>query len=71
MNKQSNELLSQQTRLKIINQRPDPINSHSKVPFTVYAEVETDPLKDEKGKFVERQYLGELGDERNPVWMVF
>ncbi|MBQ0797357.1 hypothetical protein [Zhongshania sp.] len=44
---------------------------HSNVPFTVYAEVETDPLKDEKGKFVERQYLGELGNEQNPVWMVF
>jgi hypothetical protein len=44
---------------------------HSKVPFTVYAEVETDPLKDAQGKLAERQYLGELGNERNPVWMVF
>ena len=44
---------------------------HPGVPFTLYAEVETDPLKNDQGKFVERQYLGELGDQQNPVWMVF
>mgnify|MGYP003636761200 CR=1 FL=1 len=44
---------------------------HRGAPFTLYAEVETDPLKNEQGKFVERQYLGELGDQQNPVWMVF
>ncbi|MFT6275228.1 MAG: hypothetical protein ACJAZ0_001322 [Halioglobus sp.] len=44
---------------------------HPGVPFTLYAEVETDPLKNDQGKFVERQYLGELGGQQNPVWMVF
>ena len=41
------------------------------VPFTLFAEIETDPLKDEDGKFVERQYLGELGNQDNPRWMKF
>ncbi len=44
---------------------------HPGVPFTLYAEIETDPLKNAQGKFVERQYLGELGDANNPKWMVF
>lgn len=44
---------------------------HEGVPFTVYAEIETDPLKNEQGKFIERQYLGEWGDRNNPMWMVF
>lgn len=44
---------------------------HRGVPFTLYLEVETDPLKNEQGKFLERQYLGELGNEDNPQWMVF
>jgi len=44
---------------------------HAGVPFTLYAEIETDPLKDEQGKFVERRYLGELGSRSSPVWMVF
>jgi hypothetical protein len=44
---------------------------HRGVPFTLYLEVETDPLKNEQGKILERQYLGELGNENNPQWMVF
>ncbi|CAA0082614.1 Uncharacterised protein [Zhongshania aliphaticivorans] len=44
---------------------------HRDAPFTLYAEIETDPLKNAEGKFVERQYLGALGDENNPLWMVF
>ena len=43
---------------------------HAGVPFTLFAEIETDPLKDEDGKFVERQYLGELGTQDNPRWIV-
>jgi hypothetical protein len=44
---------------------------HPGTAFTVYVEVETDPLKNGQGKFLERQYLGELGDEHNPRWMMF
>ena len=40
------------------------------IPFPLYVELETDPLKDEQDKFVKRQYLGELGNEQQPVWFV-
>lgn len=43
---------------------------HPGVPFTVYAEVETDPLKNDQGKFKERRYLGYFASEQAPAWMV-
>lgn len=39
-------------------------------PFAAYAQVESDPIKDENGKFVKRLYLGQLGTSANPVWFV-
>ena len=44
---------------------------HPGVPFTLYVEVETDPLKNAQGKFMERQYLGQFGDQHQPQWMMF
>ncbi|GAB3370147.1 hypothetical protein NCG89_09355 [Spongiibacter taiwanensis] len=44
---------------------------HPAVPFTLYAEIETDPLRNAEGKFVERQYLGFLGSEQQPLWLQF
>lgn len=44
---------------------------HPGVPFTLYAEVETDPLRTAEGKFVERRYLGQLGNARQPLWLQF
>ena len=41
---------------------------HTGIPFTLFAEVETDPLKNENGKFVKRRYLGKLGSQETPVW---
>jgi len=41
---------------------------HRGIPFTLYAEVETDPLRNEQKKFKKRQYLGFLGDQKNPAW---
>jgi len=41
---------------------------HRGVPFTLHAEVETDPLRNEQNKFKKRQYLGFLGDQENPAW---
>jgi hypothetical protein len=38
-------------------------------PFPVFAEVETDPLYID-GKFKERRYLGGLGSQNQPVWML-
>lgn len=38
-------------------------------PFPVFAEVETDPLYVD-GKFKERRYLGGLGSQNQPVWMI-
>jgi hypothetical protein len=43
---------------------------HKDIPFTLYAEIETDPLKNEKGKFVKRRYLGELASQQAPQWFV-
>lgn len=40
-------------------------------PFTLYVEVETDPLRDDKGKFVEQRHPGTLGNEDNPEWLMF
>jgi hypothetical protein len=37
--------------------------------FPVFAEVETDPLYVD-GKFKERRYLGGLGSQNQPVWMI-
>jgi len=44
---------------------------HAGAPFTVYVEVETDPLRNDAGKFVERRYLGHYGSEAQPKWLVF
>lgn len=44
---------------------------HSGIPFTFYAEIETDPLKNQQGKFVERRYLGQLGSRENPQWLMY
>jgi len=37
-------------------------------PFPVFVEVETDPL--EEGKSRKRMYLGGLGNQNRPVWMI-
>jgi hypothetical protein len=42
---------------------------HLGVPFPVYVELETDPLK-ENGKFKKRLYLGKLGSQQQPVWLM-
>ncbi|WP_372865331.1 hypothetical protein [Spongiibacter sp.] len=44
---------------------------HRGVPFSFYAEVETDPLTNADGKFVERQYLGSFGSPAQPLWLQF
>lgn len=44
---------------------------HPGVPFTFYAEVETDPLRNSDGKFMERRYLGQHGSEAQPAWLVY
>ena len=41
---------------------------HRGIPFTLHAVVETDPLRNKQGKFKGRQYLGYLGDNKNPKW---
>jgi hypothetical protein len=41
---------------------------HPGVPFTLHAIVETDPLRDSEGKFKRRQYLGEFGTQKEPLW---
>jgi len=41
---------------------------HRGSPFTLYIEVETDPLRNEQGKFKKRQYLGYLGNQKEPAW---
>ncbi len=46
------------------------VGLHFGIPFTVFAEIETDPLKNAQGKFLERQYLGEWGSQDSPEWMV-
>jgi hypothetical protein len=40
------------------------------VPFTLFAEIETDPLRDAERRFVERRYLGRFGDQERPLWLV-
>ncbi len=40
------------------------------VPFTAWADVETDPAKDENGRFSHRRYLGQLGAQTAPIWFV-
>lgn len=42
----------------------------TQVPFTMFAVVETDPLRNESGKFQARRYLGKLGSQQNPQWFV-
>lgn len=42
---------------------------HYGVPFPVFVEIETDPLQ-ENGKFKQRQYIGILGSQRHPVWLI-
>lgn len=44
---------------------------HAGAPFTIYVEIETDPLLNDAGKFLQRQYLGQIGDSHNPIWAVF
>ncbi len=44
------------------------VGIHLDVPFTLSIEVETDPKKNDKGKFVKRQYLGYLGSIESPFW---
>lgn len=39
------------------------------VSFPVFVELETDPLK-ENGKFKKRVYLGSLGSQQQPVWLI-
>ncbi len=43
---------------------------HTDVPFTLYAQVETDPTRRTNGKVGNRRYLGDLGSQENPVWFV-
>lgn len=38
-------------------------------PFPVFIEIETDPLY-EQGKFKKRQYLGKLGLQKQPIWLM-
>lgn len=38
-------------------------------PFPVFIEIETDPIY-ENGKFKARQYLGKLGEQKNPIWLL-
>jgi len=42
---------------------------HHGIPFTLFVEVETDPLRNEQKKFKKRQYLGRLGNQKNPAWL--
>ena len=44
---------------------------HEGVPFAAYAEVETDPRRDQDGKFAGRQYLGFWGSDARPHWLVY
>ncbi len=44
---------------------------HANTPFPLYTELETDPLRDTNGKFVERQYLGSFGSDAQPLWLYF
>ncbi len=39
-------------------------------PFPARVVVESDPVRDSKGKFKKRTYLGELGVQTAPVWFV-
>lgn len=39
-------------------------------PFTAFTQVESDPIRDENGKFKSRTYVGELGSQSDPVWFV-
>lgn len=39
-------------------------------PFPARAEVETDPIRDSKGKFKKRTYVGRMGEQTAPVWFV-
>lgn len=43
---------------------------HHDVPFTLFVEVETDPLQTAEGKFKSRQYIGRLGSQQHPLWIV-
>lgn len=41
----------------------------SDAPFTLFAEVETDPQRDAHGGFEARRYLGRFGSQEAPLWM--
>ena len=44
------------------------VGLHRGVPFPAWADVETDPERDDAGKFMGRRYLGQLGAQTAPVW---
>jgi len=46
------------------------VGIHKGVPFTAYAIVETDPLRNSAGKFKKRQYLGRFANKKNPQWFI-
>ncbi|HPF37085.1 MAG TPA: hypothetical protein P5081_11870 [Phycisphaerae bacterium] len=39
-------------------------------PFPARVQVESDPIRDSKGKFKRRTYVGEMGDQTAPIWFV-
>lgn len=39
-------------------------------PFPARVEVESDPIRDSKGKFKKRTYVGRMGEQSAPVWFV-
>ena len=39
-------------------------------PFPARVEVESDPVRDAKGKFKHRTYVGRMGEQTAPVWFV-
>ncbi len=43
---------------------------HPGAPFSLHAELETDPVLDAQGGFKNRAYLGNLGTRETPVWWV-
>ncbi len=43
---------------------------HPGVPFTFFVELETDPLKDDNGKFKQRRFIARLGSQESPFWML-
>jgi|GEM_PF-1030970 len=46
------------------------VGLHTGIAFAAYAVVETDPLRKPNGKFKKRQYLGRLGEQKTPIWLI-